>query len=52
MLLGPLVSSLLGNMLTGKGILTTGYENKERNGISRAGYGNKKFNFTPSFNKH
>ena len=39
MLLSTLGASLLGNMLTGKGIL-------------RAGYGSKnKFNYTPSFNK-
>ena len=37
-LLGPLGASLLGNMLTGKGVL-------------KAGYGNRFFNSTPSFNK-
>ena len=42
MLLGTLRGSLLGNMLIGKGILTTGYGNKEGKWISRAGYGNKK----------
>ena len=38
MLLGTLGVSLLGNMLTGKGILRTGYGNKEEKGILRAGY--------------
>ena len=46
MLLGTLGASLLGNMLTGKGILRAGYGNKEGKGISRAGYGSKK-NFIP-----
>ena len=41
MLLGTLGASLLGNMLTGKGVLTTGYGNKEGKGILRAGYGSK-----------
>ena len=33
MLLGTLGTSLLGNMLTGKGILRASYENKEGKGI-------------------
>ena len=41
MLLGAIVASLLGNMLTGKGILRAGYGNKEGKGILRAGYGSK-----------
>ena len=41
MLLSTLVASLLGNMLTGKGILRAGYGNKEGKGILRAGYGSK-----------
>ena len=41
MLLGTLGASLLGNMLTGKGILRAGYRNKEEKGILRAGYGSK-----------
>ena len=58
MLLGTLRASLLGNMLTGKGILRAGYgskdfQSKEGKGKLTAGYGNKKiFNSTPSFNKH
>ena len=65
MLLGILGASLLGNMLTGKGIVwagygnkkgkgivTAGYGNKEGKGILRAGYANKKnFDSSPSFNK-
>ena len=43
MLLGILGASLLGNMLTGKGVVRAGYGNKEGKGILRAGYGNKKF---------
>ena len=43
MLLGTLGASLLGNMLTGKGIVRAGYGNKKGNGIARAGYGNKSF---------
>ena len=42
MLLGTLGASLLGNMLTGKGMLRTGYVNKEGKGILRAGYVNQK----------
>ena len=46
MLLGTLGASLLGNMLTGKGMLRAGYGNKyfqskEGKGILRAGYGSK-----------
>ena len=37
MLLGTLTASLLGNLLTGKGICRTG----KSKGIVRAGYGNK-----------
>ena len=43
MLLGTLRASLLGNMLTGKGILRVGYGNKEGKGILRAGYRSKIF---------
>ena len=43
MSLGTLGASLLGNMLTGKGILRAGYGNKEGKGILRAGYGSKSF---------
>ena len=47
MLLGTLDASLLGNLLTGKGIVRAGsdhlsYENKKVKGIVRAGTGNKK----------
>ena len=38
MLLGTLGSSLFGNMVTGKGILRSGYVNKE---VLRVGYGSK-----------
>ena len=41
MLLGTLGASLLGNLLTGKGIVRAGYGNKKGKGIVRAGYGNK-----------
>ena len=46
-LLGTLGASLLGNLLTGKGIVRAGsgrpsYENKKGKGIVRAGSGNKK----------
>ena len=37
MLLGTLGASLLGNMLTGKGIVRAGYGNKHGKGIIRAG---------------
>ena len=41
-LLGTLRASLLGNLLTGKGIerADSGYRSKKRKGIVRAGYGN------------
>ena len=41
-LLGTLGASLLGNLLTGKGIVRAGYGNhlKKGKGIVRAGYGN------------
>ena len=42
MLFGTLASTLLGNMLAGKGIVRGGYGNKQGKGIVRAGYGNKK----------
>ena len=42
MLLGTLGASLLGNMLSGKGIVRAGYGNKQGKGIITAGYGNKK----------
>ena len=42
MLLGTLGASLLGNLLTGKGILRAGSGNKKGKGILRAGSGNKK----------
>ena len=54
MLLITLGASLLGNMLTGKGILRADYgykdfQSKEEKGILRDGYGN--FNSTPFINK-
>ena len=42
MLLGILGASLLGNLLTGKGILRAGSGNKKGKGILRAGSGNSK----------
>ena len=42
MLLGTLGASLLGNLLTGKGIVRAGSGNKKGKGIVRARYGNKK----------
>ena len=52
MLLGTLGASLLGNMLTGRGILRASYGNKEGTEVLRAGYENKIiFDFTPSFKK-
>ena len=42
MLLGTLGASLLGNLLTGKGIVRAGSGNKKRKGIVRAGSKNKK----------
>ena len=41
MLLGTLGASLLGNLLTGKGIERAGYGNNKRKGVVRAGYGNQ-----------
>ena len=42
MLFGTLGASLLGNLLTGKGIVRagSGYDSKKGKGIVRAGYGN------------
>ena len=42
MLLGTLRASLLGNLLTGKGIVRagSGYHSKKGKGIVRTGYGN------------
>ena len=42
MLLGTLGASLLGHLLTGKGIVRAGSGNKKGKGIVRAGSGNKK----------
>ena len=39
MLLGTLRTSLLGNLLSGKGIVRAGSGNKNRKGIVRVGYG-------------
>ena len=41
MLLGTLGAGFLGNMLTGKEMLRTGYGHKKGKQILRAGYGNK-----------
>ena len=41
MILGTLAASLLGNLLSGKGVYRTDYGNKQRKGICRTGYGNK-----------
>ena len=41
MLFGTLGDSLLGNLLSGKGIVRAGSGNKKRKGIVRAVYGNK-----------
>ena len=41
MLLGTLGTSLLGNVLTGKGIVRAVYGNKRGKGMLRAGYGNQ-----------
>ena len=41
MLLGTLGASLLGNLLTGKGIERAGYGNNKGKGIVRAGCGNQ-----------
>ena len=60
MLLGTFGASLLGNLFTGKGIVTAGSGNKKRKGIAIAGTGrpfssvSQKhgiFNATSSFNK-
>ena len=52
MMLGTLGASLLGNMLTGKGIVRAGYGNKKGKWILRAGYGEKWiFSAALSFNK-
>ena len=40
-LLGTLGASLLGNLLTGKGVVRAGSGNKKGKGIVRAGYRNK-----------
>ena len=48
MLLGTLGASLLGNLLTGKGIYRAGKSkeiNRAREGIVRAGYENNKMDF-------
>ena len=53
-LLGTLASTLLGNMLAGKGVLIEGYGSKHGEGAIRAGYGSsikKSANSTTSFNK-
>ena len=42
MLSGTLGASILGNLLTGKGILRAGSESKKGKRILRAGSGNKK----------
>ena len=41
MLLGTLGASLLGNLLTGKGIVRAGSGHNKGKGIVRAGYGNQ-----------
>ena len=43
MFIGTLGASLLGSILTGKGILRAGCRNKQGKGIVRAAYGSKKF---------
>ena len=40
MLLGTLDASLLGNLLTGEGVVRAGYGNNKVKGVVRAGYGN------------
>ena len=40
MLLGTLIASLLGNLLTGKGFVRAGSGNNKGKGVLRAGYGN------------
>ena len=47
MILGTLRASLLGNVLTGKGIVRSGYGNKQEKGILRAGYGSEKVLIPP-----
>ena len=42
MLLGTLSASLLGNLLTEKGVVRAGYGNNKEKGVVRAGYGNNK----------
>ena len=42
MLSGTLGTSLLGNLLLGKGIVRASSGNKKRKGIVRAGYGKRK----------
>ena len=42
MLLGTLEARLLGNLLSGKGIVRAGSGNKNRKGIVRGGYANKR----------
>ena len=50
--LGTLGASLLGNLLSGKGIVRAGSASKKGKGIARAGNGNKTdFNAASSFNK-
>ena len=39
MLLGTLGASLLGNLLSGKGIIRADYGSKQGEGVVRAGYG-------------
>ena len=52
MLLGTLGASLLGNLLTGKGIVRAGTGNKKGKGIVRAGTGcHGIFNAASFFNK-
>ena len=41
MLLGTFGASLLGNLLTGKGIVRAGSGNNKGKAVVRAGYGNK-----------
>ena len=41
MLLGTLGASLLGNLLTGKGIVRASSGNNKGKGVVRAGYGNQ-----------
>ena len=41
MLLGTLATTMVGNMLAGKGIVRAGSRNKKRKGIIRAGCGNE-----------